>query len=64
MKDLNQTGIYFESLQITLENFRQNIWDKEAPNPRFYNASLRIDIRGIIDFLQEKEIKENEIVFF
>jgi YesN/AraC family two-component response regulator len=64
MKNLNQTGIYFESLQMTLENFRQNVWEREAQNPRFYNASLRIDIQGIIDFLEEKEIQENEIEFF
>ena len=64
MKDLQQTGIYFESLQITLENFRQNVWIKEAQNPMFYNASLKMDVQLIIDFLEEKEIQDNEIEFF
>ena len=64
MENLHQTGIYFEALQITLENYRQNIWNKEASNPRFYNVSLRMDIQLIIDFLEEKEIQENEIEFF
>ena len=64
MENLHQTGIYFESLQITLENFRQNVWIKEAQNPRFYNASLKMDVQLIIDFLEEKEIQESEIEFF
>ncbi|MEA3229015.1 MAG: response regulator [Campylobacterota bacterium] len=64
MKDLNQTGIYFESLQFTLENYRQNVWQKEAKNPRFYNASLINDIQLIIDFLEDKEIQNSEIEFF
>ena len=64
MENLNQTGIYFESLQMTLENYRQNIWDKEAQDPRFYNASLKMDIQLIIDFLEQKEIEGNEIEFF
>lgn len=64
MENLNQTGIYFEALQLTLENFRNNVWEKEAQNPRFYNASLQMDIQLIIDFLEEKEIDGNEIEFF
>ncbi|MFT5660771.1 MAG: YesN/AraC family two-component response regulator [Sulfurimonas sp.] len=64
MENLQQTGIYFESLQLTLESFRHNVWEKEAQNPRFYNASLKMDIQLIIDFLEEKEIVENEIEFF
>lgn len=64
MENLHQTGIYFEALQLTLESFRHNVWDKEAQNPRFYNASLKMDIQLIIDFLEEKEIAENEIEFF
>lgn len=64
MKDLKQTGIYFESLQLTLENYRQNIWKKEAKDPYFYNASLNMDIQLLINFLEEKEIEGNEIEFF
>lgn len=64
MENLNQTGVYFEALQITLENFRQNVWEKEAQNPEFYNVSLKMDIQLIIDFLEEKEIQENDIEFF
>ena len=62
--DVNQTGIYLESLQLTLETFRNNIWEKKANNPKFYNASLQNDIQLIIDFLEEKEIQENDIEFF
>lgn len=64
MKDIHQTGVYFESLQLTLENYRQNVWNKKAKNPRFYNASLLSDIQLVIDFLEDKEISENEIEFF
>lgn len=64
LQDINQTGIYFESLQITLDTFRQNIFEKEAKEPRFYNASLINDIQLIIDFLEDKESDENEIEFF
>ena len=64
LKELKQTGIYFESLQMTLETFRQNVWDKEAKEPRFYNASLKNDVQLVIDFLQDKEAEENEIEFF
>ena len=64
LKDIKQTGIYFESLQLTLETYRQNVWEKEAKNPRFYNASLKNDIKLIIDFLEDKEAQENEIEFF
>jgi len=64
LEDIKQTGIYFESLQLTLENYRQNVWNKEAKNPRFYNASLKNDIQLIIDFLEGKEAEENEIEFF
>ena len=64
MKDLNQSGILFESLNMTLENFRRNIIMKEAKNPKFYNASLIMDIQLVIDFLEDKEVEENEIEFF
>jgi len=64
LEDTQQTGIFLESLQLTLETFRQNIWEKEAKDPRFYNASLENDIKLIIDFLEEKEIEDNEIEFF
>lgn len=64
LQDINQTGIYFESLQITLDTFRQNIFEKEAKEPKFYNASLINDIQLIIDFLEDKESDENEIEFF
>jgi len=64
LRDINQTGIYFESLQLTLETFRQNVWEKEAKDPKFYNASLKNDIQLVIDFLEEKEAQENEIEFF
>ena len=64
LKDVRQTGIYFESLQLTLENFRKKVWQNEAKNPRFYNASLINDIQLIIDFLQDNENEGNEIEFF
>lgn len=64
MEDLHQTGIYFESLQLTLENYRVNVWTKEASNPRFYNASLKVDIEGVIDFLEGNEQESGEIEFF
>jgi len=64
LQEIEQTGIYFESLQMTLETFRQKVWEKEAKDPRFYNASLKNDIQLVIDFLQDKEAQENEIEFF
>jgi len=64
MQDISQTGIYFESLQLTLENYRENVWNTEAKEPKFYNASLINDIQLVIDFLEDKEIQENEIEFF
>lgn len=64
MENIQQTGIYFESLQLTLENYRENIWNKEAKDPKFYNASLINDIELVINFLQNKEVEENEIEFF
>ena len=63
-KDIAQTGVYFESLHMTLETFRQNIWEKEAKYPKFYNASLKTDIQMVIDFLTDNEVEENEIEFF
>ncbi|MEA1981995.1 MAG: response regulator [Campylobacterota bacterium] len=64
MQDISQTGIYFESLQLTLENYREHTWNEKAKDPKFYNASLINDIRLIIDFLEDKEVQENEIEFF
>jgi len=64
MEDLQQTGIYFESLQLTLDTYRKNIWNQEAPDPQFYNASLKVDIQAIIDFLEGKEQEYNEMEFF
>lgn len=64
LDDIKQSGIYLESLQFTLESFRENIWEKEAQNPRFYNASLISDIEVVLHFLEGKEMEENEIEFF
>ena len=64
LEDVKQTGIYFESLQLTFESFRNEVWEKEAKDPRFYNASLMNDIQLIIDYLEGKEAEENEIEFF
>lgn len=64
MQDISQTGVYFESLQLTLDTFRENVWNKQAKDPRFYNASLQNDIQLVIDFLQEKEVEDNDIEFF
>jgi len=64
LDEIEQTGIYFESLQMSLETFRQNVWSKEASDPRFYNASLKNDIQLIIDFLEGKEAEDNDIEFF
>ena len=58
------TAMYLESMQVTLENFRHNIWNKQAVNPRFYNASLINDINIILNFLNGVEVTENEIDFF
>ena len=64
LKDISQTGVYFESLQMSLETFRQNIWEKEASDPYFYNASLKNDVQFVIDFLQDNETQDSEIEFF
>ena len=64
LEDTSQTGIYFESLQLTLENYRNQVWNQKAKDPKFYNASLQNDIQLIIDFLSGKEIEDNEIEFF
>jgi YesN/AraC family two-component response regulator len=64
MEDIEQTGIYFESLQLTLDNYRERVWNQKAKDPRFYNASLKNDVRLIIDFLRDEEAQENEIEFF
>ena len=64
LENIPQTGIYLESLQVTLETFRQNIWEKEASDPKYYNASLKNDIQVIINFLQGKEVEDGEIEFF
>jgi len=64
LDDVKQTGIYFESLQLTLESFRKGTWEKEANDPKFYNASLHNDIQMIIDYLEENEVEENEVEFF
>lgn len=64
LQNINQTGIYFESLQLTLDTFRQNVWEKEANDPRFYNASLINDIELVIKFLENEEIEDGEIEFF
>jgi len=64
LQDINQTGIYLESLQLTLETFRLNTIQKEAKDPRFYNASLINDIQFIIDFLEGNESQDNDIEFF
>ena len=64
LQNIGQTGIYFESLQLTLDNFRQNVWQKEAKDPKFYNASLINDIQLIINFLENKETEDGEIEFF
>jgi len=64
LNDISQTGIYFESLQMTLEVFRINTWEKENEDPRFYNASLQNDIQLVIDFLENREAEDNDIEFF
>ena len=64
LEDISQTGVYFESFQVTLESYRQNVWNKEAKDPRFYNASLKNDIEVVIGFLKGIEAQDNEIEFF
>ena len=64
LEDVGQTGIFFESLQLTFESFRKSTWEKEANDPKFYNASLNNDIQLIIDYLEGNEAQENEIEFF
>ena len=64
MKDVNQTGIFLESLQVTLNSFIKNVWDKQIENPRFYNASLISDIQLVINFLEDKEETYHSIDFF
>ena len=64
MKDINQTGVFLESLQVTLNNFIKNVWDKKIENPQFYNASLTSDIQLVINFLEDKEEPQSSIDFF
>ena len=64
LENVEQTGIYFESLQLTFESFRKSTWEKEAKDPYFHNASLSNDIELIIDYLEGKEAEDNEIEFF
>ena len=64
LENVEQTGIYFESLQLTFESFRNSTWEKESKDPSFYNASLNNDIELIIDYLEGKEAEDNEIEFF
>jgi len=64
LEDIHQTGVYLNSLQLTLESFRHNTWEHEAKNPKFYNASLENDIQLIIDFLEGRDAEDNEIEFF
>lgn len=58
-----QSGVYLESFQMTLENFRHNVWNRRASDPTFYNASLLSDINLLIDFLNGNET-QGEIEFF
>ncbi|MBN2895130.1 MAG: response regulator [Campylobacterales bacterium] len=58
-----QSGVYLESFQMTLENFRHNTWNRRAFDPTFYNASLLSDINLLIDFLSGNET-QGEIEFF
>ncbi len=58
-----QSGVYLESFQMTLENFRHNVWNRRASDPTFYNASLLSDINLLIDFLSGNET-QGEIEFF
>jgi len=64
LQDISQTGIYLESLQLTLETFRQNIIETKAKDPRFYNASLNNDIQLIMNYLEGVDFKDNDIEFF
>ncbi|MEA1955374.1 MAG: response regulator [Campylobacterota bacterium] len=66
LKDLDQTSIYFESLQLSIETFRQNVWIKMEKDPSFYNASLKSDIQVVLNFLEDKEVEndDDDIDFF
>ena len=52
-----------ESFNFTLITFRQQTWEKESPNPTFYNPSLISDIEMIQNFLTQTEII-GDIEFF
>jgi len=52
-----------ESFNFTLITFRKNVFEKDSPNPTFYNASLNSDITMIIHLFQQTEIT-TEIEFF
>jgi len=52
-----------ESFNFTLISFRQNIWEKNSPDPTFYNASLLSDIQLIKNILTQTEA-DGEIEFF
>jgi YesN/AraC family two-component response regulator len=66
LEDLDQTGFYFESLQVTIDTFRNNVWVKGEKDPRFYNNSLKSDVQAVLDFLEDKqdECDEDDIEFF
>ncbi len=66
LEDLSQTGFYFESLQVTIETFRQNVWVRGGKDPRFYNESLKSDVQSVLDFLEDKQDddSDDDIEFF
>ncbi|MDD4855709.1 MAG: response regulator [Sulfuricurvum sp.] len=52
-----------ESFNFTLITFRQNVLEKESPNPTFYNPSILSDITMISNLLSQIEV-DGDIEFF
>lgn len=60
-KDLAE---YFESLHMTLENFRVKIWGTDVDDPTFFNSSFMSDINLIIMAISDAENIENDMIEF
>ena len=57
-------AIYFENLQLTLENFRVYIWENEFKDPFFFNASILSDLNTITMAITSVDEIDSDIEFF
>jgi len=60
----SEFALYFETLHLSLENFRIMIWNKEVSDPTFFNASFLSDINLIIMALSNTNDTDDDIEFF